>query len=93
MTTTLLNELQRQKLRDLSRALTGDKKDYPVQPNEPLEAYLAELRDQYPEAFHSTRESLKARVFMDEPRLNATPYARSVRSYAESPIHITPVKS
>jgi len=87
-----LNDLQRQKLRNLSRALTGDKKDYPVLPNMPLEAYLEELRDQYPEAFH-TRESLKERVFMDEPRMNSTPYARSVRAYAESPIHIIPVKS
>jgi hypothetical protein len=91
MTTTLLNDLQRQKLRDLSRALTGDKKDYPVQPNGPLEAYLAELRDQYPEAFHSTRESLKARVFMDEPRF--MPQANYVRPYAQSPLHIVPVKS
>lgn len=90
MTTTLLNELQRQKLRDLSRALTGDKKDYPVQPNEPLEAYLAELRDQYPEAFH-TKESLKERVFMDEPRF--MPHANYVRPYAQSPLHIVPVKS
>jgi hypothetical protein len=90
MTTTLLNELQRQKLRDLSRALTGDKKDYPVQPNEPLEAYLAELRDQYPEAFH-TKESLKERVFMDEPRF--IPSAKFLRPYGQSPIHIVPVKS
>ena len=87
---TLLNELQRQKLRDLSKVRKD--KDYPATPNMALEKYIEELRDQYPEAFH-TKGSLKERVFMDEPRLNATPYARSVRAYAESPIHIIPVKS
>ena len=85
-----LNELQRQKLRDLSRVRKD--KDYPATPNMVLETYLEELRDQYPEAFH-TKESLKERVFMDEPRMNSTPYARSVRAYAESPLHIIPVKS
>lgn len=85
-----LNELQRQKLRDLSHVRKD--KDYPATPNMVLEKYIEELRDQYPEAFH-TKESLKDRVFMDEPRMNSTPYARSVRAYAESPIHIIPVKS
>jgi hypothetical protein len=87
-----LNEQQRQRLRDLSRVITGDKKDYPVLPNMPLETYIEELRDQYPEAF-LTKDDLSKRVFMDEPRLIATPYARSVRSYAQSPIRIVPVKS
>jgi len=89
MSTTLLNELQRQKLRDLSRVLTGDKKDYPVRPNEPLEAYITELREQYPEAFLD-KDSLKNRVFMDEPRFIHN--AKFIRAYGKSPIHIVPVK-
>ena len=83
-----LNELQRQKLRDLSRVRKD--KDYPATPNMVLETYLEELRDQYPEAFH-TKESLKERVFMDEPRF--IPSAKFIRPYGQSPIHITPVKS
>jgi hypothetical protein len=82
MSTTLLNELQRQRLRDLSRVCKDG--NYPTLPNLPLDKYLEELRDQYPEAFH-TRESLKNRVFMDEPRF--PPGAKFVRRYGESPIH------
>ena len=86
---TLLNELQRQKLRDLSHVRKD--KDYSAQPNVALEAYIAELREQYPEAFLTTKESLKARVFMDEPRF--MPQANYIRPYAQSPLHIVPVKS
>ena len=92
MSTTLLDDLQRQKLRDLSRALTGDKKDYPVQPNKPLEAYLAELHDQYPEAFHHSKATMEKRVFMDEP-IHVTHYARFMRAEKDSPCRIVPVKS
>lgn len=84
-----LNELQRQKLRDLSKVRKD--KDYPVLPNMALEKYIEELREQYPEAFLTTKESLKARVFMDEPRF--MPHANFVRPYAQSPLHIVPVKS
>jgi hypothetical protein len=88
MSTTLLTEQQRQKLRDLSRV--REDKDYPVRPNEPLEAYITELREQYPEAFLD-KDSLKNRVFMDEPRFIHN--AKFIRAYGKSPIHIVPVKS
>ena len=45
----MFNSLQKQKLRDLSRVLHGDKKDYPSKPNEPLNDYIAKLRDELPE--------------------------------------------
>ena len=86
----MFNDLQKQKLRDLSRVITGDKKDYPAAPNAPLEAYIKELREEYPELF-LTPKDLSERVFMDQPRSGA--YARYVRSHAQSPRLIAPVTS
>jgi hypothetical protein len=86
----MFNSLQKQKLRDLSRVITGDKKDYPAAPNAPLEAYIKELREEYPELF-LTPKDLSERVFMDQPRSGA--YARYVRSHAQSPRLIAPVTS
>ena len=80
MSTTLLNELQQQRLRDLAKTPTA------------LAAYVTELQDQYPEAFHSTKASMEKRVFMDEP-MHVTHYARFVRPEKDSPIKIVPVKS
>jgi hypothetical protein len=71
MTATLLNDLQRQRLRDL--ALTPAA----------LEAYVEELHDQYPEAFHVEHKSLSERVFVDEP-VFSIPHARFVRPVKES---------
>lgn len=86
----MFNDLQRQRLRDLSRVLHGDKKDYPSAPNAPLEEYIAGLREEYPELF-LTPKDLSERVFMDQPRSGA--YARYVRSRDQSPRLITPVTS
>lgn len=84
------NETQRQRLKDLSKIRKD--KNYPAAPNIKLEEYIEELRDMYPEKFH-TKDTVKHRVFVDEPRSIYTPYARYVRPYAESPIHITPVQA
>ena len=78
------NETQRQKLRDLSKVRPN--KDYLVQPNIRLEEYLEELRDMYPEKFH-TKESLKMRVFVDTPT-SIIPHARCVRPREQSPIYL-----
>ena len=86
----MFNDLQKQKLRDLSRVLHGDRKDYPAAANAPLEAYIKELREEYPELF-LTPKDLSERVFMDQPRSGA--YARYVRSREHSPRLITPVTS
>ncbi|CAB4123597.1 hypothetical protein UFOVP48_41 [uncultured Caudovirales phage] len=84
------NEHQRQRLRDLSKVqLRG--KDYPTTPNLPLEEYITQLKDLYPEMFH-THESLKQRVFMDTPTALHVPYTRAVRTHAQSPIRIIPVR-
>lgn len=80
MTTTLLNDLQRTRLRDLAKT--------PVA----LAAYTQALQDQYPECFHGTRGTMDQRVFMDAPT-TGIPHARSVRSYGESPYRIVPVTS
>jgi hypothetical protein len=66
----MFNDFQKQKLRDLSRVITGNKKDYPVAPNAPLEAYIAELRDECPEYF-LTPKDMSDRRFMDQPRSGA----------------------
>ena len=71
MTATLLNELQRQRLRDLAHTPTA------------LEDYIETLQDQYPEAFHLGHRTLSERVFVDEPLFNI-PYARFVRSVNDS---------
>ena len=88
MTATLLNDLQRTRLRDLSKVRKDQ--NYPIMPNAALEAYIAELKEQYPECFHSTRRTLETRVFVDEPT-TITPYARFVRSRNASPYRIVPV--
>ena len=88
MTTTLLNDLQRTKLRDLAKVRAD--KDYPVMPNVALEKYIQELKDQYLECFHSTRATMAQRVFMDEPA-GILPHARFVRPRSESPYRIVPV--
>ena len=66
----MFNDLQKQKLRDLSRVLHGDKKDYPAAPNAPLDAYIKELREEYPELF-LTPKDLSERTFFDQPRSGA----------------------
>jgi hypothetical protein len=86
----MFNDLQKQKLRDLSRVLHGDKKDYPAAANVLLEAYIKELREECFELF-LTPKDLSDRVFMDQPRSGA--YARYVRDYHQSPRRITPVTS
>lgn len=76
----MFNSLQKQKLRDLSRVLHGDKKDYPSKPNEPLNAYIKELREEYPEYF-LTPKDMSERKFFDQPRSGAyTSYVRPRRS-------------
>lgn len=81
------NEQQRQKLQDLSKVC----KEYSAVPNAALEAYIAQLRDLYPEMFH-TDKTLKHRVFFDEPR-SATSCARFVRAKVQSPYRIVPVRA
>ena len=88
MTTTLLNDLQRTRLRDLSKVRKDQ--NYPIMPNAALEAYIAELKEQYPECFHSTRTTMDKRVFMDEPT-TVTAHARFVRPRSASPYRIVPV--
>jgi hypothetical protein len=80
------NEQQRQKLHDLSKVC----KEYSAVPNAALEAYIAQLRDLYPEMFQN-KDSLKRRVFFDEPRSVSTDCARFVRAKAQSPYRIVPV--
>jgi hypothetical protein len=77
----LLNDLQRQTLRDLSDVREG--KNY-TQANKALEIYLQTLRDMYPEKFHYTRSDLEKRVFVDTPT-SVIPHARSMRSRSKSP--------
>jgi len=77
----MFNSLQKQKLRDLSRVITGDKKDYPVAANAPLEAYIKELREEYPEYF-LTPKDMSERKFFDQPRSGAyTSYVRPRPEY------------
>jgi hypothetical protein len=79
----LLNDIQRQTLRDLSDVREG--KNY-TQENKPLEIYLQTLRDMYPEKFHYTRSDLEKRVFVDAPNFHAiVPHARAVRPRSKSP--------
>ena len=76
----MYNDLQKQKLRDLSRVLHGEKKEYPVAPNAPLEAYIKELREEFPEYFLKPND-LSERTFFDEPRSGAyISYVRPRRS-------------
>ena len=73
------NSTQRQRLQDLRGA--------------PLDEYIEVLHDMYPEKFH-TEESLKTRVFFDEPggvwASRRLPYARFVRPFNQSPYWNTP---
>jgi hypothetical protein len=74
----MFNELQRQRLRDLSRVRGNTKPDFNTT-NAPLENYIAELEKTYPELFHTYNyNSRLARVFVDQP-LGAIPHARAVR--------------
>jgi hypothetical protein len=77
----LLNDIQRQTLRDLSDVREG--KNY-MQENKPLEIYLQTLRDMYPEKFHYTKSDLEKRVFVDAPT-SIVPHARAVRPRSKSP--------
>jgi len=77
----LLNDIQRQTLRDLSDVRKG--KDY-TQENKALEIYLQTIRDMYPEKFHYTRRDLEKRVFVDAPT-SIIPHARAVRPHSKSP--------
>jgi hypothetical protein len=77
----MFNDLQKQKLRDLSRVITSGKKDYPAEPNAPLEAYIAELREEYPEYF-LTPKDMSERKFFDQPCSGAyTSYVRPLPEY------------
>ena len=82
----MFTETQRQHLRDLSRVRKD--KDYSVTSNIRLDDYIDQLKLQYPEMFH-TKESLRDRVFVDQPMSGA--YKRYVRTYAQSPLRIVPV--
>ena len=82
----MFNETQRQHLRDLSRVRKD--KDYAITSNIRLDDYIDQLKLQYPELFH-TKESLRDRVFVDQPMSGA--YKRFIRTYAESPLRIVPV--
>jgi len=84
----MFNDLQKQKLRDLSYIPPGVTLNF-NKPNERLETYIVELKQESPELFH-TLKTLKERVFMDEPRTVAN-YTRYVRTRSESPINIVPV--
>jgi len=77
------NTTQRQRLQDLSK-VQPQGSEYPVYPNVALEAYIAQLKEFYPEMFQ-TYATMKERVFFDEPRSLATPHARFVRSLSKSP--------
>ena len=84
----MLNDLQKQKLQDLVSLPNGLVRDY-GQPNERLDMYIQQLKDTFPEHFHSTN-TLKERVFMDEPK-SAVLCKRYVRLRAQSPINIVPI--
>ena len=70
----MFNSFQRQRIKDLAKS--------PVL----LDAYIADLRAQYPELFHHGKESLAKRVFFDKPMRQDTPYVRCLRGYQDSPI-------
>jgi hypothetical protein len=83
----MFNELQRQRLRDLSRVRDRTKPDFNTV-NAPLENYIAELEKSYPELFHTYNyNSRLARVFVDQP-LGAIPHARSVRGPGACPYNL-----
>ena len=75
------HEHQRQMLRDLSDVREDNKY---TEVNRRLQDYIETLRDIYPEMFH-TKDTVKNRVFMDEPRSLSMPFARFVRSVSQSP--------
>jgi hypothetical protein len=75
------NEAQRARLQYLSKVCEDG--GYSALPNIPLETYIEELKDLYPNMFH-TKESLKTRVFFDEPVFNI-PHASFVRAKEQSP--------
>jgi hypothetical protein len=77
----LLNDIQRQTLRDLSDVSEG--RNY-AQENKALEIYLQTIRDMYPEKFHYTKSDLEKRVFVDAPT-SIVPHARSIRPRSQSP--------
>ena len=81
------NDHQRAKLKSLSRVQPKGK-DYPVTPNKALDEYIATLKELNPNMFQ-TKESMKERVFVDEPSSGV--YKRVIRSYAESPHRIIAV--
>jgi hypothetical protein len=74
----MFDDIQRQRLQDLSRVRGNRKPDYNTV-NAPLENYIRELEKTYPELFHTYNyNSRLTRVFVDQP-LGAIPYARAVR--------------
>jgi hypothetical protein len=80
----MFNEIQRQRLRDLSRLQDRAKIDYNLV-NAPLERYIRELEASHPELFHTySPASRLARVFVDQP-LGVIPYARAVRGPEHCP--------
>ena len=84
----MFNDLQKQKLRDLSYIPPGVTLDF-KNPNERLENYIIKLQEENPALFHAP-QTLKERVFIDEPR-TVFNYKRYIRTRAESPINIVPI--
>jgi hypothetical protein len=83
----MFNDLQRQRLRDLSRVRGNIKPDF-NHVNAPLEKYIRELETEYPELFHTyNHHSRRARVFVDQP-LNAIPYDRCLRGPGACPYNL-----
>lgn len=83
----MFNDLQRQRLRDLSRVRGNSKPDFNTV-NAPLENYIAELEKTYPELFHTYNyNSRLARVFVDQP-LGAIPYNRCLRGPGACPYNL-----
>ena len=89
-TVSPFNIAQRDRLKYLSKVRKDG--NYSAMPNVKLEEYIQELRDKYPDKFH-TQATLNNRVFMDEPGTYGTAYTRCVRPRAESPYNIIPVKA
>ena len=84
----MFNDLQKQKLRDLAYIPPNVTLNF-NKPNERLENYIFKLKEESPALFH-TPQTLKERVFIDEPKTVAN-YKRYIRTRAESPINIVPV--
>jgi hypothetical protein len=78
------NEAQRARLQYLSKVREDG--NYSGMPNVPLQEYIEELKDLYPNMFQDNT-TLKHRVFFDEPTPGRDPvhHARFVRAKEQSP--------